>query len=160
MSRNEKKRSTYQLLQILDIGIDIDREIEEVRDVGNAAAVARRAAGLQDIQALDDQDVGLVDDLMLACQHIIGQMRIERCRDIAFSRLDIGHEAQDRRQVIAFRKALAAHQAFALEHRVGHQKTVGGDKIDLGMIGPARQQPLQNARRRALADGDAAAPCR
>ena len=62
VSRKEKKRSMYQLAQILEIGIDIDREIEEVGDVGNAAAVARRPAGLQHVEALDDQDVGLIDD--------------------------------------------------------------------------------------------------
>ena len=93
---------------------------------------------------------------MLAFQHIIAQMRIDRCRDIAPSRLDLRHDAQDRRQIVAFGKALAAHQAFALENLIGHQETVRGQKIDLGMVRPAREQALQDTRGRALADSDAA----
>ena len=57
-----------------------------------------------------------------------------------------------RRQVVAFRKALALHQVFALQHRVGQQKAVGGDEIDLGRVRPAGEQGAQYARRRRLAD--------
>ena len=83
----------------------IDREVEEVGGVGNAAAIARRAAGLQHVEAFDDEDVGLVDDHVLVLQHVIGEMRIERRRDVALARLDVGQEAQDGGQVIAFRES-------------------------------------------------------
>ena len=67
------------------------------------------------------------------------------------SGLDVGEKAQQRRQVVAFRKALLLHQVFALEDRVRIEKPVRGDEVDLGHIRPARQQRLQHTRGRRLA---------
>ena len=71
--------------------------------------------------------------------------------------LDVGEKAQQRRHIVAFREALLVHQTFAVEHRVGVKKTVGGDEIDLGHIRPAGEQGLQHARGGRLADRDRAA---
>ena len=42
-------------------GIEIDREVEEIGDDRNGPAVARERTGLQDIDAFDDQNIGLTD---------------------------------------------------------------------------------------------------
>jgi len=88
--------------------------------------------------------------------HVIDEMGIDRRPDRPPPGLDVGEKPQQRRQIVAFREPLALHQVFALEHRVGKEKAVGGDEIDLGHIGPARQQRLQHARRRRLAHRDRA----
>ena len=99
---------------------------------------------------------GLIDGDALVLHHIVSEMRIDGCRHLALARLDVGEETQQRRQVVAFRKTLPVHDAFTLEDLIGQEEAVSGDEIDLGMVGPARQQTLQDTRRGTLADGDAA----
>ena len=70
--------------------------------------------------------------------------------------LQLAEELQQAAGVVALREALAVHHAAFVEHLVGIQEAVGGDEVDLRMVGPAGQQRLQDAGERALADGDAA----
>ena len=79
-------------------------------------------------------------------------MRIDRRAHRPPSGLDVAQERQQRRQVVAFRKALLLHQALPFQHGVGKQKTVGRHQIDLGPRRPARQQRLQHARGGRFAD--------
>jgi hypothetical protein len=60
------------------LGVDIDREIEEIRHEGNDLAVFGQIADLQHIDTLEDQDVRPVDGGEFAGQHIVGQVRIAR----------------------------------------------------------------------------------
>ena len=48
------------------VGIDIDREIEEIRHHRHDLAVSRQVARLQHVDALEDQDIRPVDDLELS----------------------------------------------------------------------------------------------
>ncbi len=84
-------------------------------------------------------------------------MRIDRRPHRPPAGLDVGEKAQQRRQIVALRKALFLHQAFAVKHGVWIKKAVGGDEIDLGHVRPARQQGLQHARRGRFADRNRAA---
>jgi hypothetical protein len=59
---------------------------------------------------------------------------------------------QQRRQVVAFGKALLFHQPFALEHGVGIKETVGGEQVDARRVRPARQHRLEHARGGRLSD--------
>ena len=93
---------------------------------------------------------------VLAGHHIVDEVRIDRGRHLWLAGLHIGEEAQDRRAVIALREALALHQAAPLELGIGQEEAVGGDELDLGRVGPAREQRLEHARRGRLADGDRA----
>ena len=61
VSRKRQEAPHIPFAQHRLVGVDIDREIEEVGDNGHRLAVARQPAGLQHVDALDDQDVGLVD---------------------------------------------------------------------------------------------------
>jgi hypothetical protein len=139
------------------LGVEINREIEKVGDERHRLAVLGQAPGLQHIEAFDDQNVRPVDLDPLVRDDVVDQMRIDRRSHRAASRLDVGEEAQQRRQVVAFRKALFLHQPFTVEHGIGIKKAVGGDEIDLGHVRPARQQRLQHARRGRLADRHRAA---
>ena len=134
------------------LGVDIDGEIEEVRNHRNRLAVARQPAGLQDVDAFDDQDVRPVDLDPLVRNDVVGQMRIDRRTHRPPPGLDVAQERQQRRQVVALRKALLLHQALPLEHRIGKQKAVGRHQIDLRPRRPARQQRLQHARGGRFAD--------
>ena len=127
------------------LGIDIDREIEEIRNHRHSLAVARKPPGLQHVDALDDQNVRPVDLDPFVRDDIVGQMRIYRRSHRPPPGLDIAQERKQRRQVVAFRKALFLHQALPLEHRIGKQKAVGRHQIDLRARRPARQQRLQHA---------------
>ncbi len=70
--------------------------------------------------------------------------------------LQLSEEAQQCTHIEAVGKALTAHQATRFEGGVREQESVGGDEIDARMVGPARQQCLQDPRDRALADRDTA----
>ena len=111
-----------------------------------------KPAGLQHVDALDDQDVRPVDLDPFVRDDVVGQMRIDRRAHRPPAGLDVAQERQQRRQVVAFRKALLLHQALPFEHGIGEQKAVGGDQIDLRPRRPARQQRLQHARGGRFAD--------
>ena len=82
VSRSRMKRSMYQLVDQLLVGIDIDREVEEIRDERHDLAVLRQFARLQHVDAFEDQDVRPVDGDELAGHDVIGQVRIDRRADI------------------------------------------------------------------------------
>ncbi len=68
------------------VGIDIDREVEEVGDEGHELAVLRQLARLQHVEPLEDQDVRPVDRHELAGQHVVGEVRIDRRADVGLAR--------------------------------------------------------------------------
>ena len=138
------------------VGIDIDGEVEEVGHHGHRLAVARQAAGLQHVDALDDQDVRTVDLDPFVRHDIVDQMRINRRAHRPAPGLDVGEERQQHRQIVALGKALFLHQALPLKHGIGKQKTVCRHQVDLGPRRPARQQCLQHARGGRFADRDRA----
>ena len=76
--------------------------------------------------------------------------------DLRCAALDVAQERQQALGVVALGEALALHQPARLEHLVRVQEAVGGDQVDLRVVGPAGEQRLQDAGERALADGDAA----
>jgi len=57
------------LLDVGLLGVDVDREVEEVLHV---ALTARR--DLQNVEALDDHDVGLAHDLLLAFEDVVAHV--------------------------------------------------------------------------------------
>ena len=139
-------------LQQLFVGVEEHREVEEIGDERDVAALARQPVGQQHVEPLDDQDVGPVDDDLLARHDVVDEVRIDRRGDIALARLDLGEEADERHAVVALGEALALHQPVALELGVGMEKAVGRQQLHLGRVGPARQHRLQHARRRRFAD--------
>jgi hypothetical protein len=147
-----EKAIDIPLAQHVLVGVEIDREVEEVGHERDGLAILGRATGLQHVQPLDDQDVRMVDLDPLIGHHVVDEVRVDRCARRALPGLDVGEEMQEPGEIVALRKALLLHQAFALQDRVGIEKTVGGDEVDLGHIRPARQQRLQHARGGRLAD--------
>ena len=87
---------------------------------------------------------------------VVDEVRIDRRRDIAHAGFHVGQEADERRRVIALGKAFALEQPFGDEARVGMEKPVGRYELHLGRVRPARQQGLEHARGRRLADRDRA----
>ncbi len=137
-------------------GVEVDREVEEVRDEGGRrlGAPASLAAGREHVEPLDDQDVRPVDHHLRVGHDVVGQVRVDGGGDLAAPRLHVGDEAQQRRAVVALRKALAAHQPLALEHGIREQEAVGGDEVDARRVGPALQQRAHDAGEGRLAGGD------
>src|SRR6516225_3951187 len=142
-----KKKTAYE----------IDREIEKVGDERNGFAVLGQAPGLQDVQSFDNQNVRSIDLDPYIGDNVVDEMRIDRRMHRPPPGFDVREKPQQSGKVVAFRKSLLVHQPFALEHSVWEKKSVGGEKIDLGHIGPACQQGLQDAGCRGLADRDRAA---
>src|SRR4029453_9448508 len=116
-------------LQYVLVGVEVDRKIEEVRYEGARLAALRRDAGLQHVEAFDDEDIGPVDLDPLVGHDVIGEMGIDRRAHRSASGLDVGEKAQQRRQVVALGKALLLHQILALENRVRIEKAIGGDEV-------------------------------
>ena len=144
------------VLDVLDLRVDVDREVEEVGDDDGRFGTAPARRCLQDVQPFDDHDVGAAQDDLVVGDDVVGEVRIHRRRDDRLPRLQLGEELQQPAHVVALGEPLAAHQAARFELGVRVQEPVGGDEVDARMVGPAHQQRLEDARDRALADGDAA----
>src|SRR6516165_12198274 len=112
------------------IGIEIDRKIEKVRNERNRLAILRQTAGLQNIQSFNNKNVRPVDLDPLVRHNVVDQMRVDRGACGTAACLYIGKKAQQRRQIVAYRKALLFNQAFALQNSVWIEETVGRYQID------------------------------
>src|SRR5690606_37811411 len=98
----------------------------------------------EDVETLDDEDVGTADDHFLALDHVIDEVGVDRDSDLFLAGFDIGEEVHKAGAIVAFRKALAVHQIAALELGIGIEKAVGGNEIDTRARWPAREQGLQD----------------
>ena len=87
---------------------------------------------------------------------VVRDVRVDRNGHPCLAGLHRGQEAEQAAPIVAFRKALAGHQAALPEHIGREQKAIGRHAIDLGVVRPPRQQRLENAGRRALAHRHAA----
>ena len=137
----------------LDVGlqrVDVDREVEVV-----AHELAGLGGHLEHVEALEDEDVRPPDGLFLAGNDVVDDVAVDRRPHLGLAALHLPQEPQQAAGVVALRESLAVHDAALLEHGVGVEEAVGRDEIDLGVVGPAGQQRLQDAGEGALADGDA-----
>ena len=130
------KRVDVPVVDQLLVGVDIDREVEEVRDERHELAVLRQFARLQHVQPLEDQDVRPVDgdDTRRAPRHRSGANRPARGRS-AGPALMRRQEAQQRADVVAVGKALALHQVLAAQHLVGKRKPSVVTRSTFGLDG-------------------------
>ena len=129
------------------VRIEIDGEVKEIRHESDGSTIFCQAAWLQDIQPLKNQDVWSVNGDAFARKHVIRQVRVNRGFDIALSGFDCGEKPYNGRRVVAFGKSLTLHQAQSAQLGIWQQKTVGCNQLNLGCVGPARQQRLEHTRR-------------
>ena len=131
--------------------VDVDAEVEEVRDRQAGAAVVAGPGRLQHVEALDDHDVGALDhDLLVG--DVVDEVGVDRRLDLVLAGLDVDDEPEQRLAVVGLREALALHQAAALELGVGEQEAVGGHQRDRRVLGPVREHLLQHPGGGRLAD--------
>jgi len=84
-------------------------------------------------------------------------VRVDGRAHLADAALERRHEPQQRAPVVGLREALAGEDPPLDQRRVRQQEAVGGDERDAPVRPQRRQQPHNQARRRALADRDAPA---
>src|SRR6267142_2692364 len=56
------------------VGVEVDREVEKVRHIGDRFAVLGWPPGLQHIEPFDNQDIGLIDRHPLIRLHVVDEM--------------------------------------------------------------------------------------
>ena len=78
VSRSVRNRATYHALDVLLVGVDVDREVEEVRHEHARRPAGLAVARLQHVQPFDDHDVGTIDDLELARHDVVRLVRVDR----------------------------------------------------------------------------------
>ena len=69
-------------MPVLDVGlvgVDVDGEVEEIRDEHRRRLLLTRP-GLQHIQPFDDDDVRLMDRLILTGNDVVREVRVDRAR--------------------------------------------------------------------------------
>ncbi len=120
---------------VLDLGVDVDGVVEEVGDGQTPGG-----RGLEDVDALDDEDVGAVHGLTLVGDDVVVQVGVDGDVHPVGAGLHLRDEADQGPPVVALGKALAAHEAARLQDRVGVQEVVGADQLDVGVVGPLGQQ--------------------
>src|SRR5699024_4235263 len=97
-----------------DIGrtrIDVDGEVEVVAHGDAHLPVRARAGRLEDVEALDDEDVRAADGDAGAGDDVVRVVRVDGGADLRRSGLHGGQEAQQAAPVVGFREALAAAEA-------------------------------------------------
>ena len=139
------------LLDVVFFGVDVDREVEVVAD-----ELGRLVADLQDVETLEDHDVRLADHVLLARDDVVDDVAVDGRPDLGLAALHPREERQQPARVVALGEALAVHDAAVPEHGVRVEEAVGGDEVDLRVVGPPLEEGLEDAGERALADGDAA----
>ena len=135
-------------------GVDVHREVEEVADRQPDLPVRGHPRGLEDVEAFDQDDVGLVQLEPAVGHHVVLEVGVDRCRDLVLAGLDVDDELEQRPPVVRLGEALALEQTAALELGVGVEEAVGRDQRDVGVLGPVRQQLAQQPRGGRLADRD------
>ena len=95
---------------------------------------------------------GWLTSTVFALDDVVDDVAVHRRVGGGRAALQLPQELQQPSGVIALRESLAVHQIPLVEHLVRKQESVGGHEIDLRMVGPARQQRLQDAGERALAN--------
>ena len=126
-------------LNVFGACIHVNGEIKEVTD-------HQRGARLQNVEALQNEDVRLIDDLVLAFHHVIRIMRVDRCLHIGAARLDLGDKAQQIAAMVGLRKTFPAHQIAAFQLIRGQEEAVRGDKVHARVRIPALQKHLEHTR--------------
>ena len=146
-------------IPLLDVGllsINIDGTVEKVGDEEVMLFPKVTVSSLEDVQALDDEDIRVANHLHFLRDNVIGEVRIDGRTHQRLARLDIGQEANQAVQIVALRKAFPLHQATLLKETVWIEEPVRGDQFDLGARGPVGKQRLEQASRRAFANGHTA----
>ena len=138
------------------LGVDVHREVEEVADREAGAAVVADPGRLEDVEPLDDHDVRVLDVHLLVRDDVVGEVVVDRRRDLVLAGLDVDDEPEQRPAVVGLGEALALEQPAPLQLGVRVEEAVGGDQGDVRVLGPVRQQVLEHARGGGLADRDRA----
>ena len=115
-----------------------------------------RPRWLEDVEALDDEDVWPIHDDLRVRDDVVAQVRVERGPRLRGAALDLRDEAQQRPLVVGLREALALHESAAFEFRVRVQEAVGRDELDPGGVLPAAEELTQQSGHGRLADGNRA----
>jgi hypothetical protein len=108
---------------------------------------------LQDVEALDDEDVRATHDHLGRGDDVVAQVRVERRAHFLHAALHIGDEPEERTAIVGLGEALPVHDAAALELGVRVEEAIGRDEFDMRGVRPLREQLAQEARDRGLADG-------
>jgi O-acetylserine/cysteine efflux transporter len=83
------------LLDVVGSRVDIDGEVKEVRDRQGSGR-----GGLQDVDALEDKDVGPPHQLLLAGHDVVGEVRVDRRGHLGRACPHLLDEAQQRAPVV------------------------------------------------------------
>ena len=137
------------LLDVLDPRVHVEREVEQVRD-------HEPRAGLQDVEAFDDEDVRPLHLYVLTRHDVVLGVRVDRRADHGRPGLDLGDETQQRAAVVRLRVPLAVHEPTALELTIGVEEPVRRNEVDPGVGVPAGEQRAQHTGGGGLAHRDRA----
>ena len=77
-SRGAAEAVEVPALDVLGAGVDVHAEVEVVGETDAGAAVGAGEGGLQDVQALDDEDVGAADREPLVGDDVVDQVGVDR----------------------------------------------------------------------------------
>ena len=91
---------------------------------------------------------------MLVGHHVVGEVVVDRCRHLVAAGLDVDDEAEEGAPVVGLREPLALEEAASLQLGVRVEEPVGGDQGDVRVLGPVREQVLEDAGSGGLADSD------
>jgi hypothetical protein len=132
--------------------VDVHGEVEEVAHRQTHASVGGDACRLQDVEALDQHDVRMLDHLVLVGPYVVLEVRVHGGLDTILAGLDVDDEPQQSLAVVRLREALPVQQSATLELRVRVEEPVGRHEGDVRVFGPVREELAEQPGGRRLAD--------
>ena len=101
------------------VRVDVDGEVEEVRDEEAGQGRPEARAGLEDVQPLHDQHVRPAHHLHRVREDVVAQVGVDRGGDLRQPGLDGGQEADQTAHVVRLGETLALQQPARFQHLRG-----------------------------------------
>src|SRR5699024_5083563 len=99
-------------------GVDIDGEVEVVADGHPYLAVRAGPGRLEDVEALDDEDIGAAHRDAGSRDDVVGVVRVDGGAHLLRTGFHGGHEAQQAAPIVGLGEALAAAEPPAGQLRI------------------------------------------
>ena len=124
------------LLNMFLVGVDVDGEVEVIGD-GDGNGAGRGAWGLEDVEALDDEDVGAVHVDVGVWNDVVGDVGVDGGLRVGVAGFDGREEGDEGRAVVGFGESFAGDEGALLQDAVRVEEAVRGHQVYAGRGVPA-----------------------
>ena len=147
VSRSAQEARDVPRLDVRFVGVDVDREVEEIRHEHPRRPARRPSPVCSTFSPSTMTMSGRSTTWNSPGDDVVRLVRVHRRVHGAGRGLDVRHELDQPTDVVAFRKPFALQQPARLEHAIRQEEAVGRHEVDARMRRPARRAALAGCAR-------------